>query len=512
MPFPKPAMPGQVPAAPGPLKPVEFPHGHSRSPLFAVIGLFIALLALGGGGYVLAQNGTRIPLLYTLVSGLKPGAVAASADGIAKTQSHKSYQFRAQITLQATGGSSNLPTDTSGAQEVYKLDNEVASGQFTNLGASFVEDGSLASNAATPVSLVLREDSGKAAAYFPGSSSATTVAYTPDDLSKTMLKAVMPMSAETLMKAVRTETAYQKETLSATAISRYDVTYDCASLQAAMPVTGTLSSCTGYVALNWKNTQGTSSLPVAAHLGATLTYQSKSYVYSAEYRYDGWDAALGSDQGNLVLINSADLASLGTPLAIADIVARAGISFDTLPHDTSLGASITTGSTDTPSATPTPTASPAASSSPTATPLASPSPSATPALITPSGKTVSTLQAALSTNPSVPVQPASAAATQRDTQRKQDLKDIASALAAYHAATGIYPAITTADQLAANSKLFTALVGKYISAMPVDPLSDTYYYSYVSTATGFRLRCVIENGSDSQATKGGTYYYYDLTN
>ena len=118
----------------------------------------------------------------------------------------------------------------------------------------------------------------------------------------------------------------------------------------------------------------------------------------------------------------------------------------------------------------------------------------------------------ITTTPPVPTSPATAEAKARDVQRKQDLKDLQSALLAYKKANGTYPAVSTPEQTIASTVLLSALVGTYMTALPVDPLSTTYWYQYQSDGFSYSLRSVAENPADPLAKQGAVFTYYELTN
>jgi len=233
----------------------------------------------------------------------------------------------------------------------------------------------------------------------------------------------------------------------------------------------------------WKGNDALGGLPAQATLTAALTYQGKKYAYTANYQYQEWNAALGngSSEGDLVLINNVNTSQIvNPPLSAQGAVSRLGISFSQLPHDTTLDASQ---GEDTPVTA-----------------------------IVPSGAATETVVAALQAAGQAPVQPATSAGKSRDIQRKKDLADIQQALVTYKAKTGSYPTVAQGEQVASSQTLFTALVPTYLTKMPLDPLSGTYYYYYQSVdGKSFILRSILEDASDASAKKGTIYSFYELT-
>lgn len=94
----------------------------------------------------------------------------------------------------------------------------------------------------------------------------------------------------------------------------------------------------------------------------------------------------------------------------------------------------------------------------------------------------------------------------RDTQRKQDLRNIKTALEAYHVDNGNYP--QALDVLDDGST-------PYMKTVPNDPKnSDPYVYSYVpdaNPAVNYVLSAHLENKGDKDI-KSGTTDTYEITN
>jgi len=68
----------------------------------------------------------------------------------------------------------------------------------------------------------------------------------------------------------------------------------------------------------------------------------------------------------------------------------------------------------------------------------------------------------------------------------------------------------TLEQTRSSATLLAALVPTYMTAMPVDPLSNTYWYEYSSLdGTSYKLRSVVEDPTNPSAKKGVTYSYFE---
>jgi hypothetical protein len=102
----------------------------------------------------------------------------------------------------------------------------------------------------------------------------------------------------------------------------------------------------------------------------------------------------------------------------------------------------------------------------------------------------------------------------RDTQRKADLRSIQSALAEYYSKFGYYP--STSDKLietrTRNNILTKALIPDFLSALPVDPWTDKYYYGYKSNGTAYELSAVLGNNEDAEGTKIGEINLFIIKN
>ncbi|HXK31368.1 MAG TPA: prepilin-type N-terminal cleavage/methylation domain-containing protein [Candidatus Paceibacterota bacterium] len=73
----------------------------------------------------------------------------------------------------------------------------------------------------------------------------------------------------------------------------------------------------------------------------------------------------------------------------------------------------------------------------------------------------------------------------RDVRRMEDVSTLQKALALYQITTNIYPISVSPTTLTGTDSVSTALIGAgTMGAMPLDPLSPQYDYSYSSNAIG----------------------------
>ena len=217
--------------------------------------------------------------------------------------------------------------------------------------------------------------------------------------------------------------------------------------------------------------------PYAATLSGKITYQSQSYDVNFDYTYSSWGTSLDT-------ATDVDLGKIATPTSvpvrtISDVVHDLGIlSVAALPN--TLPADVI-------SAAPTSTA------------------------IVPSGQTLAAAGLPIAAGSPPPLLPG-ADAKKDDDQRLKDLQDLQSALQSYKKVIGSFPVSNGTEQTGASATLFSALVPKFITAMPVDPLSSMYYYGYTSDGSTFTLRAIAEDGSRLEAKQGSNYYYFQITN
>lgn len=112
------------------------------------------------------------------------------------------------------------------------------------------------------------------------------------------------------------------------------------------------------------------------------------------------------------------------------------------------------------------------------------------------------------TNTNTPVNTASA----NDQQRKTDLANIKTALAAYYQANQSYPVAATEQKTSDPNCVLNTLVPTYLASLPVDPQSPVKYYAYKSDGKSYTLTCVLEDTSDPLGIQVGNYFIYKVTN
>lgn len=98
-----------------------------------------------------------------------------------------------------------------------------------------------------------------------------------------------------------------------------------------------------------------------------------------------------------------------------------------------------------------------------------------------------------------------------DKQRKTDLADLKAALTKYFQAKQAYPIAATSQKTSDATSALSVLVPTYIAKLPADPLSPTYYYSYISDGKTFTLSAVLEDKTDATGVQSGTLYLYKVT-
>ena len=87
---------------------------------------------------------------------------------------------------------------------------------------------------------------------------------------------------------------------------------------------------------------------------------------------------------------------------------------------------------------------------------------------------------------------------ERNVRRLSDLRKISQALDRYYNDHATYPEAVVASELnLSGNPVEQALVPVYLDTLPVDPMSETYYYGYRSFGQQFELTGVIENEDES---------------
>jgi hypothetical protein len=102
----------------------------------------------------------------------------------------------------------------------------------------------------------------------------------------------------------------------------------------------------------------------------------------------------------------------------------------------------------------------------------------------------------------------------RDVQRKVDLKAISAALTQYFTESGKYPSTGGVEikTKTAGNVLARDLVPTYLSNLPVDPMTDMYYYGYKSDGTSYELSALLGNDEDPEGTLTAGKNFYIIKN
>ena len=501
-------------------------------PLLIGAGLFLLVLIGVGTLYVLASSGTRVPFLYRQVSGLPGGGIAASQTGLTYVQSHAKLQQIGDISLKATSvvkptlPSSGLGSAVAAAVPVSSMHTSVTSPDalvYSRATDSWLGKISLNVDAAASVPAYFTAPSSSKATdvwlfKLPANTETPLVTIAQSDVQHMVLYTMLrPVSLATLLPALQSEKSYDTQQLNGRKLAHYRYVVNGAQLTDLLPTGAKWQSLEAELSYVWNTGEVGSSL-----LDGTFTYLGGTYHVQESWNYSNWDKPL-NDPNNTDLSQLSDSTVIPTAKAVSqsDFVAEFGIaSFNSIPHDTAAGS----GSAQ-PVATPapTPTASPTATASPSISPTASPSasavvtisPSASPspsqAAISPTGQSITTALDPITVPPPLPVTPASVDSQSRDVQRLKDLTDLQTALNRYKAVVGSYPKTAGLEQTRSSVTLLNALVPSYMSAIPVDPLSDSNWYEYQSDGTTFTLRAIAEDSSNAKAKQGVAYSYFEIT-
>lgn len=447
-----------------------------------MVGLLVALVLLGGGGYLLAAGGSNIPVLFSLASGLSGNGKTASTTALAYVKAQNSYAFGSDIQLSPLTDKDKpgLPTSTNVETPVYILHGVSDSAYYTKNG-DYSGYAQVTVNSGTAVPLALHAPvTGTWSVIFPGSDTPTAQPYDSTNLSSTVLYSVVhPMPLDTLLGSVVSSQSMDKRTSNGKVVSAYSVVLDPSKFKAYFPSDVTLSNFVGVIELSWKGSGQITGQPVAALAQGTVTYKQRSYKFTENWTTASWNGNMPSNHTELASLSGVD--STAPALTLNQFIAQLGIgSLNALPN--SVSDTGTTGTTTTTTA------------------------------VTPTGESIDKVGATITTTPAIPTQPADANAKKRDTQRKQDIGLLQAALEKYKTDNGQYPASSGIEQTISSLTLFNALVPKYLTKMPVDPLPQTYWYEYQSDGQTFALRTVIEDQSDKSAKAGNVFYYYELVN
>jgi len=445
--------------------------------LGALLGLLLIILIGLGAAFFLAYQGARVPLLYPWVSGLSGSGIDQAHASLTAVNTHQRYGYAkgSKLTVNLLGAATPpaLPTETTSTDSVSisMLKADVSNGSRTTKDDSFAGTLNIVADQGTGVPLELNAIAPTWNVRLPFATTPTIQSVTPAPIAQSLLITVLqPLSLKTVLESVKTEKSYTKGTYSGQKIATYQYDLQPDKIKTLLPTGSSFDTVSAVVSYAWKT-----GLPIEVTVNGTFKLTDTTYTFSSTALYTGWNVAIPSEV--------ADLTTAKTPpvLAPADLVAQLGMVPKNLPGlDPAVASSL---------------------------------PSDLPA-ITPSGKTVTVAGTALPTiNPPIPATPATDAAKARDTQRRQDLTDLQTALERYKTIVGSYPiASAPFEQTGSSATLLKALVPNYLTAMPVDPTPDTYWYEYSSDGSTFRLRSVAEDASRPEAKQGVAFHYYEFTN
>jgi len=491
----------------------------SRRNYAAIIAIAVVVLLLGtlSGLYLAARKGSKVPYFYTSITGLPTTGSGVAGVALAFVQAHSTYQFTGTASvilaskdtaatstatptpspsastapsLPSTDGTASSSSSQAGA--VYAIKTTLKSAGYVGGGTEYLAREDVVINANNSLTLALHTGTKSVTTSLTvpaGSASVNTSSsqwtyYAPDnvnpvvsqvadsDMQQTvMYPALKAIPVDVLLKSIGAETQYQQEANGQVAYA-YQVQTN--ALTNFFPQQASLSSFQ-IVVLYAPKSQGIAGTPIQIGLKGSMTYLGQAYDALFDYTYAQWGTAIDTSGAPLSKVASSDGAKAKSA---SDMAQQLGIlSIAALPNTL-----------------------PAVAITPVTT------------AVTPTGLTVTAAGAAISTTPPVPVSPAPADAIARDTQRLKDLKDLKTALTAYQKDNGTYPVADTPVQTGASSSLISALVPKYLTAMPVDPVTGTYWYTYTSGGSNFQLTTIAEDSTNLEALHGSVYYYFEVTN
>lgn len=442
----------------------------------ALAGLMVAVLLLGGGAYVLALMGTRIPVLYPVVTGLKTSGVDVSKDAKAYLTKQSSYQQYGELSITSKDSSSkpSLPTGDSTTATLTAARNAVTNSSplvyDLALGRLVGKEGiTLDSNSelAVYVRTAGTDATGLWTVNLPSSTANPLITVKDADLKQSLLYPLLqPVPLPDILAAVSKETGYQK--ISGQQVAHYTYTLNASSLAKYLPEGGTFSQLTAEVYYSWKTSE-----PLLAIVNGTFTYQNVTYQLQQHFDYHNWGQTLATDtDAYLAAVTGDDTSSKPVSASVSKLVDELGVSLATIPNTI---------------------------------------PAATETAITPSGEKITAVTSPITTVPTGIAATATATAIVRDTQRLSDLSDLKKALQKYKTKEGNYPITTGLVQTRSSQTLLDALVPTYLTAMPVDPLPNTFWYEYKSDGSTFTLRSVAEDKTNAQAKAGKAFSYFEVT-
>lgn len=531
----------------------------------------VLLLILSGIGYVMANNGTEVPVFYSMVSGLPRGGVNTNAKAQAFVAARTRYSFTAEVSLKQEANSAASPSPsasaTASATSSIFTQNSDQDVKLTTLEAKFIEPSEYSNKGTALLSkievtpnklpktitagqkVVLAANAGTASQVSPSptvsasgapiftssptaqtspttspaasasptisptvspsvspssspssSSSMNTsgegkqtagtalawvnatdqtkslVAASVEDIRRTLAAPVLiPVSLESILRASQSQIASEKRTNNGKSFTAYIFIADPAAIEDYFPEGAVISDVQTGVQYEWHT-----NIPYDAQLRATVKYKENTYSYYIRYLVKDFDKQIDT-------VNSNELNKITT---LGEATASKGLN----AYIGGMGMFLR--------GVPSNLTNSELQRQEESTNMAFP--------ITPSGKGITQKIAKITTTPPVAVQPASTEAKARDAQRIKDLEDMKKALAEYKKLKGAYPLSsgTSLDQAGTLDALLAALVPTYLTKLPIDPTTDTYWYAYQSNGTTYRLTAAVEDFTTTGAIKVGTTFAY----
>ncbi len=466
-----------------------------------IIGLLIFIIVGSGAAYVMAKNGSRVPVLFKVVSGLEASGLASNTQALSYVQARTRYQVQGEVELvrsdlvDATGKPTLTNAGDAAAGSVYRLKSQMGQGEFSEKGANHVALLALTVNQNDPIQLALKEkpastDTDNWSMYFSSNDKPQLSSIKSSLVAKSLLLPILqPIPLEKLLTLPTGELAYQKQvgTKAGTVLSAHKYTVASDKLKDYFPASAVLENFTLTSRYTWAQGTTPAAQTSTADLEGKVTYLQKTYNYTAKWRYGSWDQAIDASGDTSGAIAKVTGIEVPTPTSMASATALMGIlNLTSLPNTLTEAeggsVSTTTGGGNSGSA------------------------------ITPTGEGITVAGSKITVAPPVPTKPASTEAKARDTQRIKDLADIKQALTAYKTAKGSYPVSITLLQTAEGGVLLSELVPTYLTKLPIDPTKTTYWYEYTSTGSSFTLRAVAEDPESATVKKGSIYPYFEVTN
>lgn len=425
----------------------EKPSWRSRLPLILSIGLVVILLLVTGLGYVLAGQGTRVPVFYTLRSGLPTSSSEANSLALNYVNAQTSYSISGSVEINelkddgttvipavstsptvspsavtsptSSPSPSISPTASSssslGDDIILSDDSDLSAGstsvipvsqlksQYTNLVYDgmdgIVGDMGLTFNNKVTEQVSFKIGDQHMRLYADGETNPELTAINNRIVKQILIYPVLhPASLAELLGAAVSETSYSTVASGNPVLKAAQITYsvDTTKLKNLLPDGAEPQSAAIQAVLSWKTDSISAATPYGVAMTAKFKYQNKLYSIQVSQKLAAWNPPLSS-ASSTGLAAVSDLEQTPVVLSPASLIGQLGIyNLYSLPNTITeanwdlaeeLLLNSVSGSTPEPTASPSPSASisasPAVSPSPSSSSTVSPSPSTT-ATATPS--------------------------------------------------------------------------------------------------------------------------------